>query len=403
MFKKSIFIKIALIISLGLLTNITIAQNYAEEVPYFTFGNGFGIVSPDSNFLFNIRFRIQNRFDLETKSGEDLDINAINARVRRARLRFDGFIYSHKLSYVLQLSMSRADMDWDASLVPNVVRDAFIMYKFDKNFSVGIGQTKLPGNRQRVISSGDLQFVDRSNLNSIFTIDRDFGIQGYYHGKIGQKFNIVGRTAISSGEGRNSNGSDNGLAYTARIELLPFGKFEKGGDYFESDLMREKTPKLSIASTVSTNKHATRTGGQLGQPLYENRDINSLFVDYMFKFNGISMLGEYVNRMVDNPITTDPFSNKTRFIYSGQGINLQLGYLLKSNFEIAYRYTKLTPHSKLYGLAKPDESYTLAVTKFIKGHRLKVQSDITYNTQEKSVNLGQSDKFIYRFQIEMGL
>ena len=53
----------------------------------------------------------------------------------------------------------------------------FIQYNFYKNLSIKLGQGKLPGNRERVISSGNLQFVDRSRLNSRFNIDRDFGAQ----------------------------------------------------------------------------------------------------------------------------------------------------------------------------------------------------------------------------------
>jgi hypothetical protein len=37
-----------------------------------------------------------------------------------------------------------------------------------------VGQTKLPGNNQRVVSSGSLEFTDRTINNSRFNIDRDF-------------------------------------------------------------------------------------------------------------------------------------------------------------------------------------------------------------------------------------
>jgi hypothetical protein len=40
----------------------------------------------------------------------------------------------------------------------------------------GFGQTKLPGNNQRVVSSGSLEFTDRTINNSRFNIDRDFGL-----------------------------------------------------------------------------------------------------------------------------------------------------------------------------------------------------------------------------------
>ena len=52
---------------------------------------------------------------------------------------------------------------------------------YPKNFEIWFGQGKLPGNRERVISSGNLQQVDRSLLNSLFTIDRDFGFQLRHH------------------------------------------------------------------------------------------------------------------------------------------------------------------------------------------------------------------------------
>ena len=153
--------------------------NTVSPSPYFTFSKGLGITSPDSLFLLNIRFRMQNRAAFYTESGDDFSINQVEARVRRLRLRFDGFLYTPRLTYLIQLSFSRGDMDFESLGYPNVVRDAFVLYQVTKSFSVGLGQTKLPGNRQRVTSSGDLQMPDRSIVNSTFNIDRDFGLQMY--------------------------------------------------------------------------------------------------------------------------------------------------------------------------------------------------------------------------------
>src|SRR5688572_14466692 len=226
---------------LGALLLVISASSFAQQAPvaspspYFTFGKGLGIISPDSMYLLNIRFRMQNRVAFTTESGDDFTIDQVEARVRRLRLRFDGYVYSPKLTYLIQLSFTRGDMDYESLGFPNIVRDAFVQYAFTKSFSIGVGQTKLPGNRQRVNSSGDLQLVDRSLVNATFNIDRDFGIQVYY-----KRPKYVLRGAISSGEGRNISNSDNGLAYTGRVELLPFGQFTNGGDYFEGDLAREQ-------------------------------------------------------------------------------------------------------------------------------------------------------------------
>src|SRR5690606_6271163 len=174
-----------------------------------------------------------------SKGLDDLAAESFEFRVRRLRLKFEGFVYDPKLTYYIQLSFSRGDMDWrgfeDARVnsSPNVVRDAVIYYNPTPNLKLGFGQTKLPGNRQRVVSSGDQQFVDRSIVNANFNIDRDFGFFGHLSGEY---FNLRG--AVTSGEGRNSVRSLNGLAYTARIELLPFGRFTDNNDYVEGDLAR---------------------------------------------------------------------------------------------------------------------------------------------------------------------
>ena len=64
----------------------------------------------------------------------NLDIEDIEGRVSRLRLRFDGYILSDKLTYYLQLSFSRGDQDWDNTHIPNVVRDAMVYYGLTRNF-----------------------------------------------------------------------------------------------------------------------------------------------------------------------------------------------------------------------------------------------------------------------------
>jgi hypothetical protein len=366
-----------------------------SPVPYFTYGKGLGITAPDSLFYINIRFRMQNRVAFQTESDDDLSISQVEARVRRLRLRFDGFVYSPKISYLIQLSFSRGDMDYEALNFPNLIRDAYIQYAFNKKFSIGFGQTKLPGNRQRINSSGDLQFVDRSIVNAAFNIDRDFGLQFQYKTNF-----LVGRGAISSGEGRNINASDAGLAYTGRLEVLPFGAFTNGGDYFEGDLAREKKPKVSLAFAYSHNEDATRTGGQLGTVLYAPTDIKTTIVDFLYKFNGWSFATEYIQRTSPSPITTNS-EGGVRFVYTGYGQNYQGGYNFKNNVEIVGRYSTVTPNGEIEGFENKKDQFMLGVNKYIKGHRVKIQNDVTL---DRTHNTNAIDaRWIYRFQIELGI
>jgi len=377
-------------------------QNHQHETPspYYAYGKGLGITSPDSLFNLNIRFRIQNRFAFTTNDVDDLNIDEVEARVRRMRLRFDGFIYDPRLTYIIQLSFSRGDLDFDDTGFPNVLRDAMIQYQVTKKFSIAIGQGKLPGNRQRVVSSGDLQLADRSIVNSTFNIDRDFGLQMFYR----EKYFIL-RGAMSSGEGRNVNRSDQGLAYTARVELLPFGQFTNGGDFFEGDLMREPKPKVSIGLTYSDNENTLRTGGQLGKPLYEARDIETHMADALLKYKGFAWATEYFYRFTnENPITTDTETGDTRYVYQGQGLNSQASYLFNSNYEVVGRYSSIRPSSNIALLTENIKQYTIGLTKYVRGHRVKLQSDITYEDRNWRLNNNSDRQFWQvRFQVEMGI
>jgi phosphate-selective porin OprO and OprP len=378
------------------------AQPQISPTPYFTYGKGLGIISPDSLFMLNIRFRMQNRLALTSESEENLDIETVEARVRRLRLRFDGFIYTPKLNYVIQLAFSRGDMDFDDTGFPNVIRDAMILYSFTDHFSMGLGQTKLPGNRQRVNSSGDLQLPDRSIVNSTFNIDRDFGLQAYFNHHI-KGFHFVIRGAISSGEGRNVSESDNGLAYTGRVELLPFGKFTNGGDYFEGDLAREARPKISLGVTLSANQNALRTGGQIGKYLYEPRDIQTSMLDFLFKHQGWSFAAELLKRDTRDPITVNQLG-ETEHVYKGHGENYQGSYLFRNNVEVVGRYSIVNPHADIYTKRERKQQYTLGATKYIRGHRLKLQSDLTYEVNTWFLDASKNNNnWQLRFQIEAGI
>ena len=393
------------LIATGLVFSVILVspgQGQITPSPYFSFGKGLGITSPDSMFLLNIRFRLQNRAAFTTVSDEDLSIDKVEARVRRMRLRFDGFIYTPKLYYLIQLAFTRSDMDFDDTGFPNVIRDAMVIYSFNEHFSIGLGQTKLPGNRQRVNSSGDLQLADRSLVNSLFNVDRDFGAQVYYNNKIGG-MNYVFRGAISSGEGRNFNTSDNGLAYTGRVELLPLGKFTNGGDYFEGDLAREPKPKLSIGATLSSNKKAIRTGGQLGKFLFEPRNMETRMLDILYKHKGFALATEFLSRTSENPITENETGDK-RYIYAGWGENYQASYLWKSNYELVGRYTHVMPGKAIRSLERAVEQYTLGVNRYIRGHRLKLQGDVTYEKNYWIETTGTDlNRWQLRFQIEAGI
>jgi phosphate-selective porin OprO/OprP len=387
------------IISMIWFHSISIAQHADNPIPYFSYGKGLGITTPDSSYSLGIRFRIQNRVAMTTIDDKDLSTKEWEMIVRRLRLRFDGFVFSQKFSYALQLSFSRGDMDWDNTDYPNIVRDAMLFYRPNKHLTIGVGQTKLPGNRQRIVSSGDLQFADRSAVNGIFTVDRDFGIQLYYDNHIGN-FHYNLRGAVSNGEGRNIAKSDNGLLYSSRVEIYPLGKFTNGGDYFEADLAREKKPKLAIAGCFAYVDHTNRTGATLGKTITEQRNFRNYGGDMLLKYNGWALSSEVYRRDVANPIVILAKDLKRSTIFNGWGVNTELSYVFLNSMLIGGRYTRTIPEGDTRLVEKETQLGTVVIGKFIKGHRLKVQTDITYFD---IIPNPASNHWQIRLQVEMGI
>ncbi|SIT85658.1 porin [Pontibacter indicus] len=385
----------------------SMAQSPDGEPPLFNFKRGVGLVTPDSSFSINMRFRVQSRAMYNSISKDDFGVSEYEMRMRRLRLRFEGFMYSPKLTYNIQLSFSRGDMDWnmrDQSSInnsPNVVRDAVIYYKPNDRWQFAFGQTKLPGNRQRVVSSGEQQFIDRSIVNVGFNVDRDFGFQAVYNNSFGNLHYLL-KGALTSGEGRNVFSTDKGLAYTGRVEILPLGKFRNGGDYFEGDLEREPTPKLSLAGGMSHNEDARRTGAQIGRDLYEQTDIQTYIFDGLLKYRGMALYAEYMAREADNPITINA-TGERRHILTGRGQNYQLSYIFPSNVELAGRYSRIKPNSEVRAFEDKEEAYLVGVTKYLRAHRLKLQGNVGYHSQNPFLSVNDDYHWTAGVQIELGI
>lgn len=384
-------------------SNMALAQILPSEESESYFSDGIHFEHDPTNFKTRFRFRVQGRFTYETESGEKLSPEIVDFNVRRMRMRLDGTVIDPRLLYRIQLSFTRGDMDYDRTEYPNILRDAVVGWKLRPHTTVWYGQTKLPGNRQRVISSGAQQFVDRSILNATFNLDRDMGAQ--LHHRMGESKPIWVKLAISNGDGRATDNKNDGLAYTGRVEWLPLGTFTDEGDYFEADLSREPTPKFSIGAVYSINKKTTRPGGQIGKQFKTpglTRDLETYFVDALFKYRGFSWSSEYAHRWTDDAVFQDGPTTVT--VYKGHGYNTQIGYVFENNIEPALRFTQiLADKDAQLGSANNEKQYTLALSKYIDGHTVKVQTDMTYDEQWNHMQDTYASSWIYRLQVEIGI
>lgn len=386
----------------------------SQEKVNTKFGKGlYNVMAKDSSWSMKFGMRIQSLYVGEWDVNDTTGVGQgkSNFMIRRARLKFGGHAFSPKLQYKIELGLSNKDLgkvDSRNNFAPRMILDAVVKWNFYKNFTLWAGQTKLPGNRERVVSSANLQLVDRSLLNKNYNIDRDMGLQLRHHFTIGKSFLIREMVSVSQGEGRNLV-QDNlgGMQYTGRLEFLPMGKFASKGDYVCAAIKREEKPKLALGVTFDYNDRAVKTRANQGS--YMSYDTNgdgsidgyfmsstsTVFADLMFKYKGLSVMAEYAWRdadKVNHEIVNDDLSVSTASVSVGSGFNAQVGYNFKNNWEVAGRFTQIVPTGK-----DQFEQFTLGLSKYVVGHKLKVQTDVSYQRTNNSPDSG----LMYRMQFEL--
>ena len=374
-----------------------------------TLGKGFNFIAPDSTFSLKLGIRIQpllsiNYRDFETFTDPSLD--ELQMTLRRGRIKFDGWVHNPNVVYKLELALGSRNLggaDQYTSFANRMVLDAVVKWQFAPGYYVWFGQTKLPGNRERVVSSQKLQFVDRSIVNGRFNIDRDIGFQLHIIKKhANNPLNLA--FAISMGDGRNiSTFNAGGLEYTGRVEYLPFGSFKNKGDYFQSDLEREETLKASLGVTFDFNHDAVRQRGNMGAYVLDSngnfvtQPLSTWFVDLCVKYQGWSWETEFADKSAPMPVYFEN-GNRINAFYTGWGINTQTAYLLKSNWEFGIRYSFVEPDKDVDVKLGNQTQYTAVLSKYVVGHSLKIQSDISYSTYQF-----EDTEWQFRLQVEVAL
>lgn len=375
----------------------------AQDQPLFSFNNGLNIVAPDSSVSLNYTMYLQNRIDVHTLSVDDWSVDEFTARIKRFRMKFTGFIMDPKLTYKIQLTLAPGNISSTTlGQAPRVMYDAIIYYQATKRFKIGFGQTAIPGNRQRLNSSSSLQLVDRSLMNSLFNIDLDFGLQGEYKFNPSGERPLVFHGAITTGEGRNWVVVDKaGFSYTGRLDWYPLGSFLGKGSYKEGDLEWHPEPRLMLGLSYNYNDDAQRVGGQRGSLLYGQRDISTVFSDFIYKHKGLALQGDYAFRTSEDPVTFDPGGNGVNYVLNGQGFNIQLSKYFRSKWEIVGRFTSVIPDEEIEDISADRREWTIGLNRYINGRDIKLQTDMSLQ-QARTTGDDFVGNMAFRLQAHIG-
>ncbi|MFV0290894.1 MAG: porin [Mangrovibacterium sp.] len=381
----------------------------SQEVKKMPFGKGIiNVVDRDSTWSVKLSARMQFLASTSINRYEDGTTDMSSTFTpRRIRLKLGGFAYSPKLHYFLQLGFSEQDLvglNADNTVNTGMVYDAYIRWNFLPNTELKFGQFKLPGNVERMLSSGNMQFVDRSILNSTMNIDRDLGLMFSHSFKGVNRLVVRDIFSLTQGEGGGSTtGNKGGLNYAARVEVLPLGEFINNGDYNGSSFGLEFYPKLLLGFTYNFNDDAVRTNGQLGKYMindvgFHQTDMTNIFIDAVLRYRRYSFMAEYAHRGAQSPIALNSDGSLAGYtVPEGDAYNVQAGYLFRTNWELSWRYSEVYfNHNTYENNAK--RLATVALSRYLVEHKLKWQADFSSLLYGRGRN-----SFMGRVQFEIQL
>lgn len=410
--------KIIKIISLFLFL-ISFNINSQSSLNSYSFGEGISFTADNGSM---IKLSGYAQPHVEIKNYNDLEENSSSNRfrLRRLRLRFDGQASNPKFAYRFQVDLSGSSETGEAT--GDFLLDAYVSYDITNRIKVIFGQrSTYTDNRELFMNSNSLQLVERSRLTSAFSSIREFGL--FLSGNFrlnGQGSYLRPYFVLTNGDGINNFDKDlGGLKIGGRIDFLPFGLFTNKGQFRQIDVMRELTPKFVIGVNYSHNSGmSSRRGRNSGSILYLNEfgqqslpDFTKYGIDFLFKYNGFSALGEYVKssstvptdiieRVRNDGSTSSSFLvNGVQDIESyvngkmmlGEAYNIQMGYLFKSGITIDSRYTHLKADNNSFlnnaTFYNRPNYYTLGIGKLLgRNYGAKIQGSITLVDGSLGVN-----------------
>ena len=400
------------------------------------YDNGFFIRSSDDNFLMKINGYTQFRWTHYATRSSNKYLNPGFQRddrtgfdLQRIRLIFSGHVHDKDLTYHLQIRGDAPD-GYDVLL-----HWAYLNYRFRDEFQIRAGIFKLASTRSQLTDESGFQFVDRPMTEAVFGLSDGLGIRFWgqlFDKRFEYRLDIV--NSLNRGLGRTITPDpaelDSNPAILFRAVWNALGENPGNSEMVtEGDTEMRDDPFLSFGfhyafnddmSDASTTRipfglpRRFGTGG-FGLTTTNGLQINQFGLDTMFKYQGFSASGLYVLRIVDpRRAGRRPFT--PWWLATGQGSTTvqhgayaQFGYFLP----IPALENKLEAVVRVGGistLAADQEGtweYAAGLNYYIKGHKIKLQTDVTKVSEVPISNSASSlanvndDALIFRVQLQV--
>ena len=315
-----------------------IAEDFPVKISYGS--KGFRLESRDGNWQTNLQWRFQFRLthpflgDPRQLDDFDEDNQRTSFQARRLRMKIGGHGYRPWLKYYFEVDLQplRDPDDSAATASTRVIDWRVDVAKWEK-LGLRVGQWKIDFNRERVDSSGRQQFVERSIVNRIFTIDRQMGVQ--LRGRLfkGTPGDIRYYAGVFNGEGRGLNNLNNKMMGAGRLQWNFLGRDLA---LRQTDVERHEKPAASLsvggAHTVGVCTRWSSSGcGNLDgftapSVAVANGDNNQFEINqaqqgFAFKWQGFSAQQEFHWKRVEDRVNVT--ENDLYGAYGTGGILLQ--------------------------------------------------------------------------------
>jgi phosphate-selective porin OprO and OprP len=350
--------------------------------------NGFEMSTENDSFSLAIQNRVQARFaepfDSDPRTLADLERNENSFMIRRARTKLNGHAYAPWLKYYLQY-------DWSQP----ILRDLNLTIDKYKWAQVRVGRGKVSYNNERVTSSGNQQFVNRSIVNDVFTVDRQQGIEVKGNLFPGTWHDLTYYAGVFTGLGVGERSNDDGnMMYSGRLQWNLLGGEMK---FNQSDLDFHEQAALNISVAANTNRSkctAFETDSRscrrltdvnaVGKAKYSDPsngaqngqyEIDQLMEEVHFKWQGFSFLHELHAKRIKDTLNND---EETKLL----GGFMQAGYFpyrqinfIPQQLEIAARYAFVDMNTNRDNDKQTE--FSAVINYFLEGHFNKLSLQLS--------------------------
>ena len=361
----------------------------------------------DAPYAFSVQNRLQPRFvspyDADPRTLESLRLDDGDLFFRRVRTKVRGNLNTSRLTYFVQY-------DW----LDGFTRDVGLNYRWGDRLNLWAGRGKVMYNDERVVSSGRVQFVNRSIVSDLFSLDRQMGLQ--LHGRLfpATAANVDYALGFFAGQGlgARSNEADRPML-TARLRWNVLGEriSRQQSDHAFTPRPGARITLGGMSGRSSCTRFVSQPESCLALPGFITPndagngqfEMRQFLLEGKFNWQGISVLSElHWKEVVDRTLGLDDPRRQTalRGGFLQGGIMLQrLSPGLPPRVEAAMRYAYIDPDDPR---GSDDQREISAVINwFIDGHENKISAEIAHLTVGDPALQESDSRYRFRLQWEL--